>query len=72
MVNFGMSVRRGDVVSTALETPVGWAAANAISPDFVFGEERYAYRLSGGVTRSASLADTSLSVSAMPDAMPYS
>jgi hypothetical protein len=54
--NLGLSVRRGDVVSTASETPLIWAAANAISPDPAFGDERYAYRLSGAATRSVSFA----------------
>jgi hypothetical protein len=54
-VNAGLSVRRGDAVSTALETPVTWAAANAVAPDFVFGEERYAYRLSGSTAHSGSI-----------------
>jgi hypothetical protein len=55
VASLGLSVRRGDVVSTASETPLIWAAANAISPDPAFGDERYAYRLSGATTRSASL-----------------
>jgi len=55
VASLGLSARRGDVVSTASETPLIWAAANAISPDPAFGDERYAYRLSGAATRSASL-----------------
>jgi hypothetical protein len=56
VANLGLNLRRGDVVSTAKETPLIWASASAISPDLAFGDERYAYRLSGGTTRSASLA----------------
>jgi hypothetical protein len=55
LANLGMSVRHGDVVSTALETPITWANANAITPDPVFGEDHYAYRLSGAATQSASM-----------------
>jgi hypothetical protein len=54
--NLGISVRRGDVVSTALETPSIVAAASAYADDTVFSEGGYAYRLSGGTTRAASLA----------------
>lgn len=54
LVNIGLNVRHGDVVSTASETPFIIAAANAICLDPAFGDEGYAYRLSGGITRTAS------------------
>jgi hypothetical protein len=54
--SLGINLRRGDLVSTARETPAIWAAASAITSDPAFGENRYAYRSSGGTTRTASLA----------------
>jgi hypothetical protein len=59
-----LSVRRGDVVATAIEGAAGLEHATAIALDPTFGDERYAYRLPGTTQTGAIALSRALGASA--------